>query len=84
MISAKEVKELKDAVKNVNRPEHSLYFEGKAFKCAWREDHYEWTAPSGTVYRMTAKEVIKNIGHGGAINYFSYDFVSDGESEESA
>ena len=84
-MTKQELKELRKAIKSVCRPEHTLYIEGKAFKCEWKENHFVWHYPSGLwTSNLSAREVLRYIGNGEYITYFCYDYVSDGESEESA
>ncbi len=75
-MTSKELHELKKAIKSVCKPDHSLYIEGRQFTCTWKDNHFEWTAPSGTAYNMTRKEVLDTILDGKYVEYFSYDYVS--------
>jgi hypothetical protein len=81
-MTRKELQQLRKAVRSVTRPEHMLYFEGKWFSCRWVNDHFEWKAPSGTVYNLDARETLQYIGNGERIKYFSYDYNDNENAEE--
>ena len=73
-MNKKELKELRNAIKNMRSEEHTFYISGDAFSCRWNGGAFLWTAPSGSVYKMDAKEVIKSIGEGRYIKRICYDF----------
>ena len=74
-MTSKELKELRKAIKNVSRPEHSLYIEGDSFKCEFKNCEFIWTAPSGNKYILDVQSVLRYINHGEYVKYFSYDYV---------
>ena len=75
-MSNKELKELREAIRSVCKPEHSLYIEGENFKCEWKNNGFQWTAPSGSKYALGMSEVLHYINRGEHVKYFSYDFVA--------
>ena len=75
-MTSEELKELRKAIRSVNKPEHALYIEGDNFKCKWVNGAFLWTAPSGTTYKLKRREVLKYINHGEYVKYFSYDYVA--------
>lgn len=73
-MSKKELKELRNAIRNINSKKHTFYISGDAFSCRWDGSAFLWTAPSGSIYKMDAKEVIKSIYDGRYIKTICYDF----------
>lgn len=73
-MSKKELTKLKKAIRSVSSESHTFYVCGDAFSCRWNGKIFLWTAPSGSVYKMTAKDVIKSIGDGRYIKSLCYDF----------
>lgn len=73
-MTSEELKELRRAIKNVRKPEDSLYIEGDAFNCVFKNGEFVWTAPSGTKYILDVQSVLRYINHGEHVKYFSYNY----------
>lgn len=72
----KELRELRQAIMSMCKPEHDLYIECYGASVRWNGSAFSWTAPSGTSYKLNASQVIQYIGDGMFVKYYSYDFCA--------
>lgn len=82
MFDKKEVQKIKVAAKGCKTKNDTFFIKGKSFCCNWNGENFTWVAPSGTKYFIDAKEVIKYIDDGSAIEEYVYDYNNPEEFEE--
>lgn len=82
MIDKKEVQKIKLAAKGCKTKNDTFFIKGRCFSCEWNGKNFTWIAPSGQIYEMDAKEVIKYIDDGLTIEEYIYDYNNPEEFEE--
>ena len=76
-----ELKKLKIAIKSTETENDTLYIEGKDFSCRWDGNNFKWTAPSGSIITMSAKEVVKYVANGDYITSYCFSY-GDSDADE--
>lgn len=74
MLSKKEVKEIKKAVRNIKEGNDTFYIKGEKFFCRWNGKCFSWTVNGRTYEKCTAKEIITWIADGEYIQDYCYDY----------
>ena len=73
MITKKELKQLREVIRTISKPEQELYIYGKHAFCKWNGSKFEWTAPAGDKYILDASEVLLYVDKGQYVENYTFD-----------